>query len=413
MKRRVVVTGLGVIAPNGLGKDNYWQAISSGVSGISKISSFDVSGYPVKIAGEVKDFKPFEYMGKKEARLLSRFAQFALAASRMAVEDAKIRIENEDNYRMGVVLGTAIGGFEIEEREYAIFYRSGINGVSPFSVMTLNPNSAVGAITLEFKVKGPNATISTGCSAGLSAIGYAYDTILNNKTDLMVTGGSEAPLLPFTFDSFCAARVLAKGNGDPTKASRPFDKLRNGYVLGEGAGIVILEEMNHALARGAKIYTEILGYGMTNDSYSMLKMEPMGKEAAKSINLALEDAGLNPEDIDYVCAHGSSSIVSDKRETQAIKLAFGESAYKIAISSIKSMIGQSLSASASLQFITAVLAMENSCIPPTINYEYPDPECDLNYVPNSALQYNPEVALINSFGLGGNNVSLVMRKNAN
>jgi len=410
MKRRVVVTGLGVIAPNGIGKDNYWQAIRSGVSGISKISSFDVSEYPVKIAGEVKDFNPLEYMGRKEVKLLSRFAQFALASTRMAVEDANLKIENEDNYRVGVAVGTAIGGFEIGERECATYYKNGINTVHPFSAMAMNPNSAVGVIAFEFKVKGPNITISTGCSAGMSAIGYAYDTILNNKADIMFTGGSEAPLLPVTFDSFCQAQVLTKGNGDPTKASRPFDKLRDGYVLGEGAGIVILEEMNHALARGAKIYAEILSYAMTNDSYSMLKMEPSGKEVAKTISLALRDAGLNSENIDYICAHGSSSIVADKRETQAIKSAFGEYAYKLAISSIKSMIGQSLSASASLQFITAVLAMENSCIPPTINYEYPDPECDLNYVPNQFHKDEVDTVLVNSFGLGGNNISMVIKK---
>ncbi|HCJ66172.1 MAG TPA: beta-ketoacyl-[acyl-carrier-protein] synthase II [Elusimicrobia bacterium] len=413
MKRRVVVTGLGIVAPNGIGKDNYWQAIRSGVSGIDKISSFDVSEYPVKIAGEVKDFNPHNYMGKKEAKLLGRFAQFALSATRMAVEDARIDLTKEDEYEVGVAIGTALGGFEIGERECANFHKKGLNTVHPFSAIAMNPNSAVGVIALEFKVKGPNMTISTGCSAGISALGYAYDIISNEKAKVMLAGGSEAPLLPVTFDSFCQAQVLTKRNGDPTKASRPFDRLRDGYVLGEGAGIVILEELNHALARGAKIYAEILGYAMTNDGYSMLKMEPTGKEVAKTISLALQEAGLNPENIDYICAHGSSSIVADKRETQAIKLALGEHAYKVAISSIKSMIGQSLSASASLQFITAVLAMENNCIPPTINYEYPDPECDLNYVPNSVCERPIKTALLNSFGLGGNITSLLMHRYAN
>jgi len=413
MKRRVVVTGIGVIAPNGIGKDNYWQAIKSGVSGVGEISSFDVSQYPVKIAGEVKDFNPIEYMGRKEAKLLSRFAQFALSATRMAVEDAKLKTENEDCYRTGVIIGTAIGGLEIAEKECANFYLQGINNVNPFSSIVMNSNSAVGAISIEFNLYGPNATISTGCSAGLSAIAYAYDAIVNNRADIILAGGSESPLFPVTFDSFCAAQVLTKGNGVPTKASRPFDRLRDGYVLGEGAGMVILEELNHALARGAKIYAEILGYGMTNDSYSMLKMEPTGKEVAKTISLALKDAGLNPEDIDYICAHGSSSIVADKRETQAIKLTLGEHAYKVQVSSIKSMIGQSLAGSASIQFITAVLAIKNNCIPPTINYEYPDPECDLHYVPNHRRDAKVNAALVNSFGLGGNNISVVLRKYRN
>lgn len=411
MKRRVVVTGLGVIAPNGIGKDNYWQATTSGISGISKISSFDVSAYPVKIAGEVKDFNPLEYMGKKEARLLSRFAQFALAGARMAVEDAKIKTENEDPYRIGISIGTAIGGWEVAEKECYVFYTKDINQVSRFAVGSFNPNAGVGIIALELKIKGHNMTISSGCSAGLSAIGYGYDALCAEKADVMITGGAEAPLFPFTFDSFCQAQVLTKRNGDPTKASRPFDALRDGYVLGEGAGIVILEELNHALARGAKIYAEILGYAMTNDSYSMFKMEPTGKEAAKTISLALENAGLQPGDVDYINAHGSSSLVADRRETQAIKLALDEYAYKIPISSIKSMIGQSLAASASMQFATSALIVKTDWIPPTINYEEPDPECDLDYVPNIARNGKKiNNTLINSFGAGGNNISMVIKK---
>jgi len=410
MRRRVVVTGLGVIAPNGIGKDNYWASIKAGKSGITKITKFDVSRYSSQIAGEVNGFDPANYIGKNNAKFMSRFAQFSLASSKMAIEDAQLDLSREDKCKVGIALGTAVGGLQIAEEQCEIFHKKGVDGVSPFSAMAMNPNAGVGAIAIELKINGPNVTISTACSAGVNAIGYAFDTICNGRAEVMIAVGAEAPLFPVTFDSFCAAQVLSTRNGDPRKASRPFDKFRDGYVLSEGAGAVILENMEHALERGAKIYGEVAGYGMTNDCYSMLKMEPTGKEVARTMRIALENAGLAPEDIDYINAHGSSSLVADKRETRAIKLAFGNYAYKIPISSIKSMIGQPLAATGSIQFITAALAIENNCLPPTINYEEPDPDCDLDYVPNQARGHEVRVAMINSFGQGGNNTSVILKR---
>jgi 3-oxoacyl-[acyl-carrier-protein] synthase II len=405
-----VVTGLGVIAPNGIGKDNYWASIKAGKSGITRMSKFDVSRYSSQIAGEVNGFDPETYMSKKMAKFMSRFAQFALASSKMAIEDARLELSEEDRCRMGVALGTAVGGQQVAEEQYEIFHEKGVDRISPFSAMAMNSNAGVGAIAIELKIRGPNITISTGCSAGVNAIGYAFDTICNGRAEVMIAVGAEAPLFPVTFDFFCAAQVLSRRNGDPRKASRPFDRFRDGYVLSEGAGAVILEKMEHALERGAKIYGEVAGYGITNDSYSMLKMEPTGKEVARTMRIALENAGLAPEDIDYINAHGSSSLVADKRETIAIKSAFGNYAYKIPISSIKSMIGQPLAATGSIQFITAALAIENNCLPPTINYEEPDPDCDLDYVPNQARGHEVRVAMINSFGQGGNNTSVILKR---
>lgn len=413
MRQRVVITGLGVIAPNGIGKDNYWASIKGGKSGITQITKFDVSQYPTKIAGEVKEFDPAKYMSERKVKFMSRFAQFALASAKMAIEDARLELSREDRSRVGIVLGTAVGGLQIAEEQCEIFHQKGANGISSYSAMVMNPNSGVGVIAVELRLGGPNITISTACSAGLNAIGYAFDTISNGRANVMITVGAEAPLFPVTFDSFCAAQVLSRRDGNPRKASRPFDRFRDGYVLSEGAGAVILEKMEHALQRGAKIYGEVAGYGITNDSYSMLKMEPTGKEVARTMRIALENAGFLPEDVNYINAHGSSSLIADKRETKAIKLAFGDYAYKIPISSIKSMIGQPLAATGSIQFITAALAIENNCLPPTINYEEPDPDCDLDYVPNQARVHEVRVAMVNSFGQGGNNTSLILKRYTN
>lgn len=410
MRQRVVITGLGVIAPNGIGKDNYWVAIREGESGIARVTKFDVSQYPTQIAGEINGFDPAKYMSKKKAKFMSRFTQFALASAKMAIEDARLELSQEDRYRVGVSLGTAIGGLQIVEEQCEIFHEKGVEEVSSYSAMAMNPNAGVGVIAVELRLGGPNITISTACSAGLNAIGYAFDTIRNGKADIMVAVGAEAPLFPVTFDSFCAAQVLSRRNRDPGKASRPFEKFRDGYVLSEGAGAVILEKMEHAVERGAKIYGEVAGYGITNDRYSMHKMEPTGREVARTMRIALDNAGLVPEDVNYINAHGSSSLVADKRETKAIKLAFGNYAYKIPISSIKSMIGQPLAATGSIQFITAALAIENNCLPPTINYEEPDPDCDLDYVPNQARAHEVRAAMVNSFGQGGNNISLILKR---
>ncbi|MCK4261499.1 beta-ketoacyl-ACP synthase II [bacterium] len=409
MRKRVVISGLGVTAPNGIGKDNYWKATVNGESGIGRITRFDTSGYKTKIAGEVNDFDPTEYMSRKEARRMSRCAQFALAASQMAVEDAGLEITEENTYRIGIAFGTAIGGLEIAEQQCDIFHRRGMGGINPFSAAAMNPNATVGAVATNLRISGLNICVSTGCSAGLGAVGYALDAIRSGKVEAMIAGGADAPLSPVTFSSFDRSHSLSVRNGTHQEASRPFDKLRDGYILGEGACAVVLEEMGHAVKRGADIYAELLGYGITNDAYDLNRIEPTGRSAAKTITLALNDAQVNAEDVDYINAHGSSSRITDKKETKAVKMALGEHARIVFMSSIKSMIGQPLAATGGIQLITAALAIKHKCLPPTINYEYPDPDCDLDYVPNHARDEKAEVALVNSFGMGGNNISMVMR----
>ncbi|MCB4791024.1 MAG: beta-ketoacyl-[acyl-carrier-protein] synthase family protein [Elusimicrobia bacterium] len=411
MSNRVVITGLGIIAPNGVGKDNFWKSTCSGISGIKKVSRFDTHDCPTNIAGEIDDFEPKEYMEKKTANHLSRFAQFALAASNMAIEDAKINISLEDPYRIGIAIGNTIGGKEVDEKQQRVSSESGWSKIHPFSVSLISNSYAVGAVASELGIRGPNNTFSTGCSSASSAIVYGFDNIKNGTADIFLSGGTEAPLVPFVFNAFCASGVLSQNNGDrPGSASRPFDKKRNGYVLSEGCGIVILESLNHAVKRKAKIYAEIGGYGVTNDGYNLVKMEPTGRDAARAIKIALNNSNVKPTDVDYINAHGSSSQVSDKRETSAIKQVFGEYAYKIPISSVKSMVGQALGASGGIQVIATALSIYNSKISPTINYEEQDPECDLDYTPNKPRTYQTNTALINSFGLGGNNVSMVMKK---
>ncbi len=413
MRRRVVISGLGVIAPNGLGKDAYWKATVNGESGIGRITRFDASGYRTRIAGEINDFDPTEYMSRKEARRMSRCAQFALAASQMAVQDAGLEITEENTYRIGIALGTAIGGLEIAEQQCDIFQRRGLKGINPFSAAAMNPNAVVGAVASDLRIRGPNICVSTGCSAGLGAVGYALDAIRSGKVEAMIAGGTDAPLSPVTFGSFDRTQSLSARNQAPQKASRPFDNLRDGYILGEGAGVVVLEEMEHALKREAGIYAELLGYGMTNDGYDLNRIEPTGRNAAITIRLALDDAQVNAEDVDYINAHGSSSRITDKKETKAVKIALGERARQVFISSIKSMIGQPLAATGGIQLITAALAIKHKCLPPTINYEHPDPDCDLDYIPNEARDEKAEVALINSFGMGGSNISVVVTECSN
>ncbi len=413
MEKRVVITGIGVIAPNGIGKDNFWKALVSGESGIKKISRFDASDYPVKIAGEVNDFNPLLFIEKKRAKHLSRFAQFILAATQMAVDDSGLDLQNEDPYSIGIAFGTTVGGKEIDEQQQRIFREKGWRRVNPFSPILISNNCAVGVVATEFGIKGPNITTSTGCTSALNAIAYAYDLVVNNKANIVIAGGGEAPLVPFVFDAFCVSGVLSKRNGKPERVSRPFEKNRDGYVLSEGCGIVIIEDLNHAVDRKTKIYAEIAGYGVTNDAYSLLKMEPTGEGVARTIQEALKSAGEETGNIDYINAHGSSSLVSDKRETNAIKMALREHAYRVQISSIKSMLGQPLGATGGIQVVSTALAITNGWIPPTINYEEEDPDCDLDYIPNRARKQKINTALINSFGLGGNNVSMIIRRYEN
>ncbi|MGA2091272.1 MAG: beta-ketoacyl-[acyl-carrier-protein] synthase family protein [Endomicrobiales bacterium] len=407
MSRRAVITGIGVIAPNGIGKDNFWNATKSGTSGIKKIEQFDTSDYPSKIGGEVADFNPTDYMEKRKSKMLSRFAQFILVATRMAINDSGLCIANIDPYRIGISIGNTLGGKEVEE--YQRLQKSSSESIDPFSVPLVNNNYGVCVIATEFGIKGPNITLSTGCTSALNAIAYAAEQIEHNNADIIVTGGSETPIVPFVFDAFCATGNLSRRNGTPESMSRPFDKQRDGFVLAEGCGMLIVEELEHARARQAHVYAEIAGWGCTNDAFSLFRMEPTGKEAAKAMSIALKKANTLPHEIDYINAHGSSSHLSDKRETNAIKSVFGAFSHSVAVSSIKSMIGQPLGAAGSLQTIAAAMAIEHSCIPPTINYEEMDPECDLDYTPNNHRVQEVDASLINCFGLGGNNSSMVLR----
>jgi 3-oxoacyl-[acyl-carrier-protein] synthase II len=412
MAQRAVITGLGIIAPNGIGKERYWDAIVSGRSGIRKISRFDTSAYPVKTGGEVLDFSPADYMDRKKERMLSRFAQFALAASRMALEDAALVIEQENPYRVGVAVGTALGGKEVDEEQQRAFYEKGCGTMNPISMPMAGNNFALGAIAMEYGIHGPNATFSTGCTSGINAIAYAADMVSTQRADVMIAGGSEAPILPAVFESLCMAGVLSRC-GEPETACRPFDKNRDGYVIAEGCGIIIIESAEHARRRNARIYAEIAGCGVTNDAFSLIRMEPTGKEVARAIEIALRSAGVTAGDVDYINAHGSSSLVTDKRETNAIKSVFGDHSYKLSVSSIKSMIGQPFAAAGSLQVISTALSIQDGTIPPTINYEEKDPDCDLDYTPNYPRRRDIDCALVNAFGMGGNNVSLLLRKYTN
>jgi 3-oxoacyl-[acyl-carrier-protein] synthase II len=410
MCSRAVITGIGVIASNGVGRKSFWNSLISGQSGIKKISRFDTSRYPSKIAGEVTDFNASNHIDKKQSRLLSRFAQFALASAGMAFEDAGLEIDNLDPYRRGISLGNTMGGIDVEEKQRFFHHVRNAGSINPFSAALINSNLAVGVLACQYGIKGPNMNFSTGCTSALNAISYAFDLIKDNRADVVIAGGSETPLVPFVFNAFCSSGGLSKWNGSPEKASRPFEKNRDGYILSEGCGIVIVESREHALKRKANIYAEIAGYGVSNDAYSLVKMEPTGCEAAKAIEKALEQSNVSYQDIDYINAHASSSRVTDKRETNAIKQVFKERAYEVSISSIKSTIGQTLGATGGLQIAATSMAVKNDCIPPTINYEEQDPDCDLDYTPNKPKSTRVGAALINCFGLGGNNISVVLKK---
>lgn len=409
MKHRAVITGIGVIAPNGIGKNAYWKAILNGESGIRPVSRFDTSAYPSKFAGEVVGFNPSEYIEKRKLQFLSRFAQFALVGTHMAVEDARLNIDSLDPHRIGISLGNSLGGKEVEELQWQS--HQGCEGnVDPTRIPSVNTNFAVGALANEFGIKGPNVNLSTACTSALNAIAFAREMIGGGTVDVMVAGGSETPIVPSVFAAFCSSGSLSHRDGKPETVSRPFDRNRDGFVMAEGCGILIMESLEHALARGASIYAEVAGYGVTNDAYSLLRMEPTGREAAEAMRGALSSAGLHGHEVDYINAHGSSSQVADKRETNAIKDVFGDHAYKLSVSSVKSMIGQPLGAAGSLQVIAAILAMQNRSVPPTINYEEADPCCDLDYTPNKAVPRQIHTALVNCFGQGGNNVSMILKK---
>lgn len=409
-KRRVVITGMGAIAPNGIGMENYWNSLVRGQSGISRVTYFDPSSYPSQVAGEVKEFDPKNYMTPKSARRMDRFCQFAVACAREALDDAKIEISEKNCDRIGIALGSALGGTPTAEDQHSVFLEKGLRRVDPLLATKIFLGGATSQVSIELGIKGHSNTIAGACAAGTDSIGYAFYAIKNNLAEMMITGGSEAPLGPLTFGAFCIIGALSARNGDPTRASRPFDKERDGFVMSEGAGVLILEDLEKALERGASIYAEVLGYGTTNDAYSMTHPLPFGGQAKKSIELALRCADIDPSDIDHISAHGSSTPLNDKIETKIIKEIFGERAYKIPISSIKSMIGHTLGAAGSLEVIASALTIKYQLIPPTINYEFPDPACDLDYVPNKGRNATVNTVLSNSFGFGGKNSALVIKK---
>ncbi|QEK12024.1 beta-ketoacyl-ACP synthase II [Crassaminicella thermophila] len=410
MKRRVVVTGIGAITPIGIGKENYWNALKAGKSGIGKITRFDATNFTAQIAAEVKDFQPTDYLDKKEAKRMDRFIQYAVVASKMAVEDSGLDLENIDKNRFGVILGSGIGGIETFEKEYDKLLNKGPGRVSPFFIPMMISNMGAGQISMTLGAKGPNATVVTACASSTNAVGDAFKIIQRGDADIMVTGGTEASITPLAIAGFCTMKALSTRNDDPMKASRPFDKDRDGFVMGEGSGILILEELEHALNRGAHIYAEVVGYGMSADAHHITAPAPEGEGAARAMKNAIKDANILPEDIDYINAHGTSTPLNDKFETMAIKSVFGKHAYELAVSSTKSMTGHLLGAAGGIEAIACALAIQEDFIPPTVNYTTSDPECDLDYVPNEGRKRIVRYALSNSLGFGGHNATIILKK---
>jgi 3-oxoacyl-[acyl-carrier-protein] synthase II len=409
VNKSVVVTGLGAITPIGIGKENYWNALKEGKSGIKKITRFDVTDCPAQIAGEVNDFEANDYIDKKEAKRMDRFTQFAVAATKLAIDDAKLNLNQIDKNRFGVVLGSGIGGIETLEREYQKLITKGPKRISPFFIPMMISNIAAGQISILFGAKGPNTTIVTACASSTNSIGEAFKIIQRGDADIMVTGGTEACITALSVAGFSSMKALSTRNDEPDKASRPFDKDRDGFVMGEGAGILILEEKEHAIRRGAEIYAEVVGYGMSADAYHITAPAPEGEGAARAIENAIADANIEAKDIDYINAHGTSTLYNDEFETRAIKNIFGDHAYQLAVSSTKSMTGHLLGAAGGIEAIACIMALTKDFIPPTINYTTPDPTCDLDYVPNEGRSKKVRYALSNSLGFGGHNATIILK----
>ncbi|TZE83383.1 beta-ketoacyl-ACP synthase II [Calorimonas adulescens] len=409
-KKRVVITGMGVITPIGIGLDEYWNALKEGKSGIDYITKFDASEYSTRIAGEVKAFDPVDYIDKKEAKRMDRFTQFAVAATSMAIKDASLDLAKEDSERIGVILGTGVGGIETLEDQFRVFYEKGPGKVSPFFIPMMIANMAAGQVAIIFGAKGVNETTISACASATNAIGDAFRFIQNGEADIIITGGAEAPITPTAFAGFCSMKAMSTHNDNPKEASRPFDAERDGFVMGEGAGILILEELTHALRREARIYAEIVGYGLTADAYHITTPAPEGEGAARAMRNALNDAGISPEEVQYINAHGTSTDYNDKFETMAIKTVFKDHAYKLAVSSTKSMTGHLLGAAGGIESVATVLSIYDGFVAPTINYKTPDPECDLDYVPNTGRHIDINYAVKNNFGFGGQNASLIFKK---
>ena len=408
--KRVVVTGQGAITPIGNTLAEYWEGLLSGRNGIGSITLFDPSRHDCRIAGEVKGFDPHLYMERKEAKRMDRFAQFGVSASKQALADAQFVINDLNAEQVGVIIGTGIGGLKVLEDQQEIYLTRGPDRCSPFMIPMMIANMAAGLTAIHTGAKGPNNCTVTACAAGSNAIGDAFRLVQRGYAQAMICGGTEAAVTPLSVAGFAAARALSTRNDDPTHACRPFERDRDGFVMGEGAGILVLEEREHALSRGAKIYAEIVGYGMTCDAYHITSPVPGGAGAARAMQLALKDAGITPSQVSYINAHGTSTAANDSTETAAIKTALGEPAYSVAISSTKSMTGHLLGGSGGIEAVATVMAVANDQIPPTINLENPDPDCDLDYVPHHSRNHLVDVALSNSFGFGGHNVTLAFRK---
>jgi 3-oxoacyl-[acyl-carrier-protein] synthase II len=409
MKKRVVVTGLGMVTPLGTGVQKNWDAVCGGESGIRSITKFDVSPFPCQIAGEVPDFRSEDFMDKQQVRRFDIFVHYAVASARMALEESGLRIDSNNGHRVGCITGSGLGGLTMLEHYHKVLLEKGPRRISPFFIPGIIANMAPGQIAIEFGAKGPNISVETACAASCHAVGEAFRLIREGIADAMITGGSEAVVTPLALGGFCSMRALSTRNHEPERASRPFDKDRDGFVMGEGAGILILEELNQALERGANIYAEVAGYGLSGDAYHVSAPEPDGEGAISCMSMAIKDAGLKPEDIDYINAHGTSTQLNDESENKAVKALFGEHAYKLAISSTKSMTGHLLGGAGGIEAIYTALTIKHGIMPPTINYETPDPACDLDYVPNVARKARVRVGMSNSFGFGGTNASLVFK----
>jgi len=410
IKRRVVVTGMGVISPVGNSVEELWNNLKSGISGIDKVTRFDASKFSTKIAAEVKDFDPSKYIDKKEARRMDLTEQYAIVSSQKAFDDAKLGSDSLDLEKAGVVLGSGIGGIDTFEKQHAILLKQGPNRVSPFFIPMMIIDMAAGLVSMRFNFKGPNYATVSACASGAHAIADAFRIVQRGDAEVMIPGGSEATVTPASLAGFCSARALSTRNDEPQKASRPFDQQRDGFVMGEGAGMIILENLDHAQRRGAKIYAEIIGVGMSADAYHITAPAPGGEGAVRSMQLALKDADLSPESVDYINSHGTSTDLGDLTECQAIKAVFGEHAYKIPVNSTKSMVGHLLGAAGAVELIAAIKSMEEGILHPTINYEFPDPECDLDFVPNQKRSTHIDRAISNSFGFGGHNITIAVKK---
>jgi len=408
MNRRVVITGVGAITPFGNGADKLWQSVRDGKSGISLIERIDVSDLPVKVAGEIKDFDPNEFIEKKEIKRMDRFSQYAIAAAQLAIENSGLDFQAINMERVGIIVGSGVGGIETLENQYQILNERGARRISAFFVPMMISNIASSLIAIKYGIKGFTECVVTACASSTNAIGDAYKIILQNEADIMLAGGTEAPITKLSLAGFCANKTLSK-NENPSTASKPFNLERNGFVMGEGSGILLLEELEHAIKRGANIIAEVVGYGCTNDAYHITGVPEGGEGAVRCMNLAIQNAGIRVEDVGYINAHGTSTEINDKSETAAVKSVFREYAYKLPISSTKSMTGHLLGASGAIEAIITAFALKKKFLPPTINYSKPDPECDLYYIPNQGISTDITYAMSNSFGFGGHNATLILK----